>query len=179
MTRWGKVDEGDVVELKGKRYVVTRLKRKGDAVKVAVRPERGGAEHTAKVPARQKVTLAPLHDESGAQRRWAKPADLHATGRRWDKPQKDDAGRAVEQILGGVLVAEKPEGADRYAVPPQDITTVRAHLLLFHELAGDAQPAADADALALHERLHAEHPAVDLPVPHEHLERRPGDAPER
>lgn len=177
MTRWAKVKPGDVVELKGKPWTVTAAKRKGDAMKVTVTAE--GREHAAKVPADGKVKRldgaksGPLRDERGAQRRWATPEDLGVKpGAKFDKPADDKAGRNVEQILGGRLEAVKPAGVDAYAVSPVGVTTVRAHLAMFHGIAGSEQPVDDAAALALHDAQHDGEKPVGA-VQHWHAKRRP------
>ena len=176
MTRWGKVKPGDVVELKRAEWTVTKAKRKGDRVRVTVTGKAG--TFTRDVEAGAKVKLAtssggPLHDEAGAQRRWAKPAEVTHTKRdaKWATPASDPAGATVEQLLGGVLVAATLDGK-AWAVPFVDLTTVRAHLSTFHGVPGNLQPLDELRSLVLHRELHeaADHrPTVE----HEHTKRVP------
>ena len=200
MTRWAKVKPGDVVELKGKPWTVTAAKRKGDAVKVTVTAE--GREHSAKVAAGDKVkrlsrALKPgesmfsrlLEEQERRERRAESPLleaarrvsasysaaleDLGVKpGAKFDKPADDAAGRNVEQILGGRLEAVKPAGVDAYAVSPVGVTTVRAHLAMFHGIAGSDQPTSDAEALAMHDAQHDGDKPVGA-VQHWHAKRRP------
>lgn len=191
MTRrkWGKVAAGDVVELKGEPWRVTKAKRKGDRLRVTV--ERGGLSFTRELDASAKVELVrragdsvfaslakqakagPLHDKSGAMTRWAEPDEVTPPGKgdRWGEPASDPAGQLVERVLGGRLVAATRDG-ERWAVPPVELTTVRAHLAIFHGIPGNEQPLDEARCLALHRELHerADH---EPSQPHEHTKRVP------
>ena len=157
MTRWAKVKAGDVVELKGTAWTVTKAKRKGDRVRVTVAGKPG--TFTRDVDASGKVALVeqakggPLRDAT------------------WDSSSVDPAGAAVEGILGGVLVAATLDG-ETYAVPHVDLTTVRAHLSTFHGVPGNEQPLDEGQALALHRQLHerADHEPTHA---HEHTKRVP------
>lgn len=193
MTRWAKVKPGDVVELKGAEWTVTKAKRKGDRVRVTVTGKPG--TFTRDVDAAGKVRRVresvlrpgggldfgklaerldgPLRDASGAQRRWARDDEVthDKRGATWESPSVDPAGAAVEGILGGVLVAATLDG-ETYAVPHVDLTTVRAHLSTFHGIPGNEQPLDEGQALALHRELHerADHEPTHA---HEHTKRRP------
>ena len=176
MTKRSQVKPGDVVELKGAEWTVTKAKRKGDRVRVTVTGTAG--TFTRDVEAGGKVKLStpssgPLRDETGAQRRWAKPDEVTHTkrGATWDSPQSDPAGVAVERVLGGRLVGVTRDG-DRWAVPPVDLTTVRAHLSTFHGVPGNEQPIDEGQALSMHRELHeaADHRPHHA---HEHTKRVP------
>ena len=183
MTTWADVKRGDVVELKGAAWLVVKAKRKGKAVKVTVK---GGAGTFAReVKAKTPVTIAdeataagPLRDARGAQRRWATDGEATAElgkGEKWSAPASDKVGKRVESILGGKLAAQSPPGVDGYAVPLIELTTVRAHLAIFHALPGPEQPVDDAEALAVHKRDHetSDHETRDGWVAHWHSKRRP------
>lgn len=176
MTRrkWAKVAAGDEVVLKGEPWRVTKAARKGDRVRVTV--ERGGLSFTRDLDASAKVELVerkPLHDERGAMTRWAEPDEVTPPGKgdRWGEPASDPAGQLVERVLGGRLVAATRDG-ERWAVPPVELTTVRAHLAIFHGIPGNEQPLDEARCLALHRELHerADHEPAQ---PHEHTKRSP------
>ena len=178
MTRrkWGKVAAGDDVVLKGEPWRVTKAKRKGDCVRVTV--ERGGLSFTRELDASAKVELVerqrePLHGERGAMTRWAEPDEVTPPGKgdRWGEPASDPAGQLVERVLGGRLVAATRDG-ERWAVPPVELTTMRAHLAIFHGIPGNEQPLDEARCLALHRELHerADHEPAQ---PHEHTKRSP------
>lgn len=180
MPKWSKVKPGDVVELKGAEWTVTKAKRKGDRVRVTVTGKPG--TFTRDVDAAGKVALVeqadgakggPLRDASGAQRRWARDDEVthDKRGATWESPSGDPAGAAVEGILGGVLAAATLDG-ETWAVPHVDLTTVRAHLSAFHGIPGNEQPLDEPRALALHRELHerADHEPTHA---HEHTKRRP------
>lgn len=195
-TTWGDIAKGDAVELNGKTYTVAKLKRDGKRVKVTVAG--AGGEHRAEVKAkdpvkRAKVKAEPLHDGAGRQRRWAKKSEAKKVGGElpkgdatvveppappvgdpWETP-RDKVERKLVDLLEARLVAETPDEAAGYYVPPVDVTTVAAHLLLMH----GAQPSdydSDLARLAAHEQAHeealtGEHP---LAVNHWHTKSRPG-----
>lgn len=173
--KWGKVKAGDVVELKGAEWTVVKAKRKGDRVRVTVTGRPGtftrDVDAAVKVPLVEQAKAGPLHDERGAQRRWATPDDLAppSKGAKWGEPASDKPGALVETVLGGRLVATVRDG-EAWAVPPIDLTTVRAHLAIFHGVAGNEQPVDESRALALHRELHeaADHEPAQ---PHEHTKR--------
>lgn len=140
-------------------------------------------------------TGGPLRDAKGAQRRWATadeaerdappalglPGGRHGAspkpetskGPKWDEPSVDPAGVAVETILGARLVAETPDEPAGYFVPLPDVTTIRAHLAIFHGVPADGQPSDEGRALAQHKLAHDE--GYPLAVNHWHTKRRPGE----
>lgn len=137
----------------------------------------------------------PLRDAKGAQRRWATGAEAARDGMRedlglpggkkrasapavtrgpkWDAPATDPAGHAVETILGAQLVAETPDETAGYFVPPPDVTTIRAHLTVFHGMPGNEQPVDEARCLEVHRAQHDDE-GTPLAVNHWHAKRRPG-----
>lgn len=159
---WGSLSVGDRVELAGRvlEVIEAKPKPKKHAVDITVRDKLGS--FSKRMPAADKVKLAKLHEVDRAsgsdrQQRWATKAEAAETDRReglpagdatitkrpskptggpWDKP-KGAAERAVEEILGAVLVGEADDESAGYNVPPVDLSTVAAHLLLFHGVSGN------------------------------------------
>lgn len=187
-TTWAEIAKGDHVELNGKTWHVAKIKTKGKLVKVTVRDERR-REATTELPAKNKVKRAadPLHERDGEgnrQRRWAKPAEVEPprrkpptkpTGSAWSKPE-GKAERHVEKVLGAVLAGETIDGANWY-VPPPDVTTIAAHMALFHPNTYDAAKD-EATMLAGHNHEHrmVTEGTARLGVNHWHTEQRPGVA---
>lgn len=200
LVAWRDVEAGSVVRLKGSEWRVDRVKVKGKTARVRVSGPPGTFERELKAKDRVELVMraadpGPLRDGRGAQRRWAtadeaerdapprlglpggrhgaKPKPETGKGPRWDAPATDPTGRAVEGILGARLVAETPDEPAGYFVPPPDVTTIRAHLAIFHGLDGADQPLDDARALEVHRGLHDG--GEPLAVNHWHSKRRPGE----
>ncbi len=187
LVAWRDIEAGSLVELKGKPWHVDRVKVKGKAAHVTVTSAAGTFTRELKAAALVELVDGhaeggPLHDARGAQRRWATEAEAAAVtpaprpevgkGPRWDAPATDPAGVAVESILGARLVAETPDEAAGYFVPLLDVTTVRAHLTIYHGVAAHEQPADEARCLEAHRAAHESGEA--LVVNHWHSKRRPG-----
>ncbi len=191
--KWSKVEAGQHVELKGRTFEVVKIKLKGGTAKVTVKG--GGGTFESKVNGSDKVKLAadphPLKDKSGRQQRWAKPAEVKnagleqgdttqvepphkAKGDPWET-RKDKVERRLDELLGAHLVAETDDASAGWYVPPVDISTVAAHVALFHDLDPSNYYSA-VDLLAAHE---VEHDGIDngnghlLKVNHWHTEVRP------
>lgn len=187
---WRDLEPGAAVELGGKRYVVEKLKVKGKVVKVTVAGH--GGSFTREVKAKALVAIhrsrpAPerkpktgaaadeqrktLHDERGAQQRWATEAE----GAKWNKPA-GKAERVVAEVMPGanLVGVVRDEGTGVWYVPYLDASTVSAHLLIFHNLSPETTNYAELKALHddLHERARVE-PFVALHVDHEHRKTRP------
>lgn len=133
-----------------------------------------------------------LHDRNGAQNRWATDRELREamtrplpegdftkrkppekpTGGKWGKA-KGDAEKVLASI-GARLVGEAKDENAGYYVPPVDVSTVAAHLALFH---GGIPEACDDEPkmLRAHEAQHAAAKKGEgaLAVNHWHEERRP------
>lgn len=199
---WAKVERGMRVELGGKVYVVDKVKPKGKRVKVTVTGQ--GSTFTSEVKAKDLVTAAhretpkrkpgktiegPQRDERGRGLRWATEKEHdevlgkgdptvtkrpdRAVGSPWDAPV-GKAERALADILGAHLVGEANDTAVGYYVPPQDITTVAAHMMLFH--GGDAWAEhGEAKLLEMHELQHeqARTSGATFAVNHWHTKVRP------
>src|SRR5690606_23288779 len=149
MAKWRKVVKGDRVELRGREFEVVKIKPKGKALKVTVRG--GGSVFESKVDPDAKVTIVadPLHEKSGAMRRWAKPTEApkrepipagdpsvtrppgKASGDPWET-RRDEVERRLDELLGARLVGEATDESAGYYVPPVDVSTVTSHLVLFH-----------------------------------------------
>ncbi len=165
MTTYAKLDEGDVIKVGGEKYTVAEVKLRGVDVKLTV--ERKGSSRTVKVPASGKVKRvgrAELHDATGAQQRWATPAEAQLSDSPWET-QADRIEQRLEKLLGATLVGQSVDGGETYAVPHVDVTTVAAHLLVFH----DVDPSQYADEQAM---LEAHATAPDK-IPHTHTDIRP------
>jgi hypothetical protein len=176
VTTWADVAKGDRVELGGQEWRVEKIKPKGKRAKVTVSAKRG--TFTNEVKLKDAVTLpgaAPLHDDAGAQTRWAVTADEAAetVADVWDTPT-DKAEKRLAKILGARLVGESHDGGKEWYVPPVDVSTVTSHWMVFH--GGDAwHTVSSSDLLPLHVAEHAEAAAGTriLEVAHVHTEERP------
>lgn len=200
--KWRDVEVGMSVDLGGDAYVVEKAKTKGKVVKVTVNGKRGRFSREMKAKdevaiARREVnkpskgkrprskadapaTGGPLHDEAGAQRRWAEPGDLKATkppkkakGGEWDKPA-DKAEKRLVKGLGAKLIGATGNAELGWYVPKPDASTLAAHLLLFHDIELEANDY--AAALKLHEDNHERAkvaPFTALHVNHWHTKERP------
>lgn len=190
MITYGDLVKGDRIELRGAAYEVVKAKRKGKAVKLTVKGDRGTFE--SEVKAKGEVTLVALDGPAGEQQRWATPEEYRrslppgdpsatkrpakAKGEAWDAKPTDPAEVAVTEILGAHLVGEATDENVGHYVPPVDVSTVGAHLLIFHDVAGD-QYATTADALTLHAQHHADAATgAAMHVNHWHTKKRPEGA---
>lgn len=180
MTTWADVQRGDAVKLGSRTLVVKKAKRDGKRVHVVIKDHLGTFERDLK--AKDPVTLAKatdltikpkkLHDDAGAQQRWAKPDEQHTdepTGPASGSPWTTQADRAEEALatIGARLVAESVDGEKSWYVPPVDVSTVAAHLYLMHGIDPLQVP---GDLIAAHTTQHAN---GDYKVPHTHTEVRP------
>lgn len=173
MTKAKALTEGDVLRLGSDSWTVLSNRKTPDGWHLTV-VNASGLPFSKTVPGKREfevIDRAPLHDETGAQTRWAGQED-------------------VEQVLGGVLLYEAQEGAHgrSYRVTPVDEATVAAHLLAFHAVTWEGVSLAEArraipnaertltpeealkladfeGMIAMHERLHA---TGGLPVSHTH-----------
>jgi hypothetical protein len=178
-TTWADIVKGDRVEIGGKEYDVEKAKPKGKLIRA--RLTRNGKVFEGEQRAKDAVTRlppAPLHDEAGAQTRWAKPEE---SGDPWETP-RDRVEEKLDRILGAVLVAETDNEAAGYFVPPQDVTTIASHLAMFHAKDADETRALMSlgidDMLEHHASAHAAAlNGAPLPVNHWHTKTRPRVAP--
>jgi len=193
---WAKIEKGMRVELGGRTYTVEKVKPKGKRAKVTV--ALGGSTYTSEVKLKDVVTIArkpepkkkskrrePLHDERGAQARWATekearrglpPGDPAVTeppapaeGGLWDTPATK-AEKKLDRILGARLVGESLDEGAGYYVPPVDLTTVAAHWMIFHN-GDDWETEGEATLLLRHKLEHED--GAPLKVNHWHTEERP------
>lgn len=198
LTKWANVAAGTTVELKGKRYRVAKAKLKGKVVKVTLegadlfQPLVREVDAKAKVEVppmtvkgkastKAKPAAGPLYDDRGAQTRWAEEHEgdpkqtkppKKAKGGDWAEP-KGKAEKILGKHLEATLVGETTDPAAGWYVPPVDVSTVNAHLLLFHEV---EELGPDVEALAFHAGLHERAkvaPFSPLPVNHWHTKERP------
>ena len=185
MTTWSDVGVGDRVVMKGREYTVTKAKPKGKKVKV--RLSGPGGTFDGVVRSGDDVQLPALHDGGGRTTRWATKAeevrpmqagdpDLAAPPRKpgadpW-MSRRDRVEERLDDMLGAHLVGEATDEGQGYYVPPVDVSTVDAHLMLFHGLA-PSDWGADADRVALHERAHADAANMPPKVTHWHTATRP------
>lgn len=203
-TTWADVTKDDLVELAGNLWLVTKKpKRSGKTAKVTVERKGRTAKSVVKLKdpvtikrgfAREaRLKRGPLMDASGTAQRWATDKELREAlerglpkgdhrvteapekpaGGKWNKPA-DDAEKTLGKILGAHLVAESKNEDEGYYVPPVDVSTVAAHLALFH---GGIPEACDDEGkmLRAHEAQHAAALKGEgiLAVNHWHEERRP------
>ena len=197
-TTWAKVEKGAVVELNGRPYLVEKIKR--DGKRATIRISHKGRSSKGVVRLKDPVvTLAtggivtskrgPVLDAAGTMQRWATEKERAAMlgpgdptqieppsepdGGLWDTPATK-VERKLDKILGARLVGVSTDEDAGYYVPPVDITTVAAHLAIFH---GGIPDACDGEAqmLAAHDAQHAAAKTGEgvLAVVHWHVEKRP------
>lgn len=143
------------------------------------------------------VAEPALHDAAGAQTRWAKKSELKAAelddpkglpagdakvkkppvkpaGGSWEKP-KGDAEKMIVDLLSARLVGESHDESAGYYVPPVDVSTVAAHLELFHSGIPDAAADDEGAMLSAHGAQHdaAARGEGVLAVNHWHTAKRP------
>lgn len=184
MTTWAGVGKGDAVMLKGKRYVITKHKR--DGKRIAVTVVGGAGKFATVVKAKAEVELAAEREPRWATKGEAKAAlkgmpkgDATVTkpeprgkiGDPWETP-RDRVERKLDKLLGAHLVGEATDESAGYYVPPVDVTTVAAHVALFHGV--DPSEYGIDDLLELHTNGHAAAlKGAALHVNHWHTKTRP------
>lgn len=150
--QWSEIRKGDRVELGGKTWDVLRAKTKGKKVEVTVE---SGKQRASSVVKAKDIVKVPkpgkLHGPAGEQTRWATKSEhdkaldpkLEAgnpkitappeptSGDPWETP-RDRIEAKLDDLLSARLVAETPDTAAGYYVPPIDVSTVAAHLRAFH-----------------------------------------------
>lgn len=182
MTTWADVQRGDAVNLGSRTLIVKKAKRDGKRVHIVIKDSLGTFERDVK--AKDTVTLAKaadltikpkkLHDDAGAQQRWAKPNESlgdEPAGPASGSPWTTQADRAEEALatIGARLVAESVDGEKSWYVPPVDVSTVAAHWLLFH--GGDPTMLDSMELVQHHNQEHQNY--SKFKVPHTHTEVRP------
>lgn len=200
---WGDVEKHDVVELGGRRWRVVKIKRKGKKAHVMVEFKGRYHESDVKLKDRVTIAQrgesskrGPLHDERGQAQRWATKREAEevlgkggaslaigdsAQTKPPAKPGPDvweTPHGKVERLLGDLLsarlVGETPDESAGYYVPPVNVTTVAAHLALFHGGIPEAVSDDEGKMLAAHEAQHAEAlRGAPLAVNHWHTATRP------
>lgn len=191
VAKWSKVSKGDRVELRGREYEVVKIKAKGSSAKVTVRGAGSVFESKVQLLDRVKIITVPLLDKRGAQQRWAKPGEVKIdepeglpvgdstitkppgkpSGDPWET-HRDKVERRLDSLLGAHLVGESTGEDAGYYVPPVDISTVAAHVALFHGV--DPSEYGVDDMLELHGHEHESAlKGRALKVNHWHSETRP------
>lgn len=133
--KWAKVRPGEVVELGGREWTVDKIKPKGKRLRVAVRSGSHRAE--SKVDPADKVKIIDEARSTKPAQRRGKPKPpptkppKPAEGDPWET-QQDRIERKLGEILGARLVGEATGEDAGYYVPPVDVTTVAAHVAVFH-----------------------------------------------
>lgn len=199
---WTDVKKGDVVELGGREWSVAKIKPKGKKAAVVVELKGRRAESVVKLA--DKVTIVkkgdgmkrgPLYDEHHTARRWATKREAEKVlgsgslppggstmteppakpgADVWDRPV-DKVEKKLDALLGARLVGESNDESKGYYVPPVDVSTVAAHLALFHGGIPDAAGDDETRMLAAHAAQHeaALTGAGVLAVNHWHTKTRP------
>lgn len=180
--KWSKVEPRTIVELSGREWTIESIKVKKGRAKVVVTSGAHRAE--SKVDADEKVKVVasaprkretPISPPTDPRRAAPRPQE-NVHGDPWETPQ-DKTEKLLKSALGARLVAESPEGAPGYYVPPMDITTIASHLVIFH---GTIPADIRNDEAAMMHWHRAEHERIDstgeLPegaLNHWHSETRP------
>lgn len=167
---WRDVKPGQRVELRGREYVVEKIKLDGKRARVRVRGSAGAFK--SEVRAKDLVTVVESKKRGRgeatkpAPTRKAKPGPLSESP--WDS-QLDRVEALLANKLQARLVGEATDEAAGYYVPPVDLATIASHLALFHG-ADPSEWTDEVELLAEHER---QHEAGALAVHHWHTETRP------
>ena len=166
--KWSEVRRGDVVLLSSRSWTVEKTKMKGDALRVVV--VNGSHRAESKVAPSAKVVVVKEKTPSAvaAPKPKSSPSTA-ADGDPWET-QADRIEKRLDRLLGARLVGET--GDDRHwYVPLVDVTTVAAHLSLFHE-ARHLDVGDEGKMVELHAREHIDKDWAGLPL-HTHTEKRP------
>lgn len=199
-TRWSDVKKGDVVELNGRDWRVVKIKAGKKKAEVMV--EHKGRYGSSKVKLADRVTIAkkgdgtkrgPLTDASGTAQRWATKKEAAEVGvglpvgdstvtkppkkpsaDPWERPA-DRIEKKLDELLSARLVGASTDESKGYYVPPIDVTTVAAHLALFHGgIPERLHEEGEGAMLKAHDAQHAEAlKGAPLAVNHWHTETRP------
>lgn len=202
MSTWADVTKGSRVELKGREYTVAKIKTKGKRTRVTVVGSAGKFE--AEVKTKDTVTIVTARDKRRDSAGWYKPtkAERKAAeaeqskglptgdptvtkppvktkgGDPWES-RRDKVERMLDDVLSAHLVGEATDENVGYYVPPVDVSTVTAHLVLFHgEQPSDWDDVMQGAALLeRHAALHDQHlddpEGQPLKVNHWHTKERP------
>lgn len=175
---WSKIRKGDVLDLGGREWTVEKIKPGKKKAEVKIRHKSNVVRDTVKLAdkvriAERSAPAAPRKAEKPAPpKKMPKKPPQPAHGDPWET-QQDRIEKKLDEILGAKLVGESIDGERTYYVPPVDVTTVAAHLLIFH---GGVD--AHEDAAGMLHRHAAEHAAAErgettLAMVHWHTEQRP------
>lgn len=174
--KWGKVKPGDVVREGGRDWTVDKIKPKGRALRVKLSSGIHKAE--VRVDPGDRVAIA---EPAAKPRRAARPSDRKPTtppapavGDPWET-QQDRIEKMLSKTLGAVLVGEATDAEAGYYVPPVDVTTVAAHLALFHGTTAATRELNEDGLMEYHARAHlsAENGGQALAENHWHTKVRP------
>lgn len=156
-TRWSDVHEHMVIELKGELFTPVSIKTKGDKLKVTIRNAKTGAEFTSKVNPAHGVDVIEL---------------VTRREKSWTKPDDQDEANIVEG-LGAKIVGVKPAAGELWIVPNVDVSTVAAHLYIFHGIDPAASELSGQAWIQQHQFEHDTKTETQLFEPHRHEAGRP------
>jgi len=178
---WAKVKPGDVLDLDGRAWTVEKIKPGKKKAEVKIRHKSNVVRDTVKLA--DKVRISDVPPPRAAQGSRSAPASTKpvkqkkrppekASGDPWET-QQDRIEKQLGQILGARLVGEATAENAGYYVPLVDITTVAAHMVIYHGT--DITDLAEIGMLKLHEQEHAEHldGKRNFLQNHWHTEKRP------
>lgn len=194
MSTWADVVKGDELELNGRTWRVVKIKPRKKKADVVLDYRGRRAESTVKLA--DSVTIVrrdPLFDSSGTAQRWATDDEAASAGLTmptgdpdatrppaapgddvWET-RRDKVERRLSDLLQARLVGESTDESSGYYVPPVNVSTVAAHLALFHGGIPDACSDDEGAMLAAHDAQHAAALKGEgiLPVNHWHTAKRP------
>ena len=201
---WADVKPGDVLELNGRGWSVVKIKPRGKKADVKVRFGKQEAKSTVKLSDRVRiierrgaaaVKKSPVQDDDGTMQRWAKKKELEAVlgkgsvippgdaavkkppakpaGGSWTKPV-GKVEKILDDVLSARLVGESHDETKGYYIPPVDVSTVAAHLDVFHGGIPDSCDG-EAEMLMAHGAQHDAAVAGEgiLAINHWHTAKRP------
>lgn len=176
--KWAKIRRGDIVEMGGRAWTVEAIKVGKKKADVKVRSGARTAESRVSIDDKVKLGTEPHKSAARPTRTAEKPKSRipenppkAPTGNPWET-QQDRIERKMDEILSARLVGEQTDPDSGYYVPPADVTTIAAHMLIFH---GGLPDMTETQMLTEHARQHDEN-GVNQALPHWHTERRPKKA---
>lgn len=187
---WSKIRKGDALDLGGRVWTVEKIKPGKKKAEVKIRHKSNVVRDTVKLTDKVRIAadgdtqLGARYGKGRSQRypdgkavtpppaKQKKRPPEPATGDPWET-QQDRIEKQLERILGARLIGEATDTDAGYYVPPVDVTTVAAHLVIYH---GTDITALDAtEMLKVHHQEHEDHLAGShrFAQNHWHTEKRP------
>lgn len=176
--RWSEIRRGDVLDLGGREWTVEKIKPGKKKAEVKIRHKsnvvRDKVKLADKVRVAERAQRAKTTSARSTPKKMPTTPPVPATGNPWET-QQDRIERKLGELLEARLVGESTDGGAAYYVPPVDVTTIAAHMLIFH---GGATGIDELEMLTRHAAEHAaaERGEARLNIDHWHTPQRPAPA---